>query len=80
MKTRFCILPVRRPTAFARATDVISDRATAALEWAAPPLRLVQGVGGGGEMPVAAVCINELSTAHGLGRFFLLYERSFRPA
>ena len=37
-------------------------------------LRLVQGIGVGGEMPVAAVYINELSKAQGRGRFFLLYE------
>ena len=36
-------------------------------------LRLVQGIGVGGEMPVAAVYINELSKAQGRGRFFLLY-------
>src|SRR5436190_5656992 len=40
-------------------------------------LRLIQGIGGGGEMPVAAVYINELSKAHGRGRFFLLYELIF---
>ena len=40
-------------------------------------LRLVQGVGVGGEMPVAAVYINELSKAKGRGRFFLLYEMIF---
>jgi putative MFS transporter len=40
-------------------------------------LRLVQGIGVGGEMPVAAVYINELSRAHGRGRFFLLYEMIF---
>ena len=40
-------------------------------------LRLVQGVGVGGEMPVAAVYINELSKAKGRGRFFLLYEIIF---
>jgi len=40
-------------------------------------LRLVQGVGVGGEMPVAAVYINELSRARGRGRFFLLYELIF---
>jgi putative MFS transporter len=39
--------------------------------------RLVQGVGVGGEMPVAATYINELSRAHGRGRFFLLYEMIF---
>ena len=40
-------------------------------------VRLVQGIGVGGEMPVAAVYINELSKAHGRGRFFLLYELIF---
>jgi len=40
-------------------------------------LRLVQGIGVGGEMPVAAVYINELSKAQGRGRFFLLYEIIF---
>jgi putative MFS transporter len=39
--------------------------------------RLVQGIGVGGEMPVAAAYINELSQAHGRGRFFLLYELIF---
>jgi MFS transporter, putative metabolite:H+ symporter len=39
--------------------------------------RLVQGVGVGGEMPVAAAYISELSQAHGRGRFFLLYEMIF---
>ena len=40
-------------------------------------LRLVQGIGVGGEMPVAAVYISELSKALGRGRFFLLYEMIF---
>ena len=39
--------------------------------------RFVQGIGVGGEMPVAAAYINELSRAHGRGRFFLLYEMIF---
>jgi putative MFS transporter len=39
--------------------------------------RLVQGIGIGGEMPVAAAYISELSRAHGRGRFFLLYEMIF---
>ena len=39
--------------------------------------RLVQGVGIGGEMPVAATYINEISRAHGRGRFFMLYETIF---
>jgi MFS transporter, putative metabolite:H+ symporter len=40
-------------------------------------LRLIQGIGVGGEVPVAAVYINELSRAHGRGRFFMLYEMIF---
>ena len=40
-------------------------------------MRLVQGLGVGGEMPVAAVYINELSKAQGRGRFLLLYESIF---
>jgi MFS transporter, putative metabolite:H+ symporter len=39
--------------------------------------RLVQGVGIGGEMPVAAAYISELSQARGRGRFFLAYEIVF---
>src|SRR6266700_74899 len=39
--------------------------------------RLIPGMGVGGEMPVAATYINELSRAHGRGRFFLLYEMIF---
>jgi putative MFS transporter len=39
--------------------------------------RFIQGIGVGGEMPVAATYINELSRAHGRGRFFMLYELIF---
>ncbi len=39
--------------------------------------RLIQGIGVGGEMPVAATYISELSQARGRGRFFLLYEMIF---
>ena len=39
--------------------------------------RLAQGIGIGGEMPVAAAYISELSQAQGRGRFFLLYEIIF---
>jgi MFS transporter, putative metabolite:H+ symporter len=39
--------------------------------------RFIQGIGVGGEMPVAAVYISELSKAQGRGRFFLLYEMIF---
>ena len=39
--------------------------------------RFIQGVGIGGEMPVAAAYISELSQARGRGRFFLLYEIIF---
>jgi putative MFS transporter len=40
-------------------------------------LRFIQGIGVGGEVPVAATYINELSGAHGRGRFFILYELIF---
>jgi MFS transporter, putative metabolite:H+ symporter len=36
--------------------------------------RFIQGIGVGGEMPVAATYISELSNAHGRGKYFLLYE------
>ena len=39
--------------------------------------RFIQGIGIGGEMPVAAAYISELSKAKGRGRFFLLYEMIF---
>src|SRR5207253_7962573 len=39
--------------------------------------RFVQGIGVGGEMPVAAAYISELSKAQGRGRFFMLYEMIF---
>ncbi|MDI4570255.1 MFS transporter [Bacillus altitudinis] len=39
--------------------------------------RLIQGIGVGGEVPVAASYINELSRAQGRGRFFMLYEMIF---
>src|SRR5580700_363726 len=39
--------------------------------------RTIQGIGIGGEVPVAAAYINELSKARGRGRFFLLYEIVF---
>jgi putative MFS transporter len=39
--------------------------------------RMIQGIGIGGEMPVAAAYIGELSPAHRRGRFFLLYEMIF---
>ncbi|MGA7813424.1 MFS transporter [Caballeronia sp.] len=40
-------------------------------------LRIVQGLGLGGELPVAATYINEITRAHGRGRFVLLYEIVF---
>ncbi|RZF31637.1 MFS transporter [Paraburkholderia sp. UYCP14C] len=40
-------------------------------------LRIIQGLGLGGELPVAATYINEISRAHGRGRFVLLYETVF---
>ncbi|MCY7735794.1 MFS transporter [Bacillus safensis] len=39
--------------------------------------RFIQGIGVGGEVPVAASYINELSRAQGRGRFFMLYEMIF---
>ena len=39
--------------------------------------RTVQGVGLGGEVPIAAAYINEISRARGRGRFFLMYELIF---
>lgn len=40
-------------------------------------VRFVQGIGLGGEVPIAAAYINELSRAKGRGRFFILYELIF---
>jgi putative MFS transporter len=40
-------------------------------------LRIIQGLGLGGELPVAAAYINEITKAHGRGRFVLLYEIVF---
>jgi MFS transporter, putative metabolite:H+ symporter len=40
-------------------------------------LRLVQGIGTGGEVPVASAYINEYIGSKGRGRFFLLYEVMF---
>ena len=39
--------------------------------------RFVQGIGTGGEVPVASAYINEYIGSHGRGRFFLLYEVMF---
>lgn len=40
-------------------------------------LRFIQGIGVGGEVPIAAAYINELSQAKGRGKFFILYELIF---
>jgi putative MFS transporter len=51
-----------------------------ATAWSFPALlafRFLQGIGIGGEVPVAATYISELSRAKGRGRFFLLYELIF---
>ena len=40
-------------------------------------LRGLQGLGGGGEVPVAVAYISEVSRAKGRGRFILLYELIF---
>ena len=39
--------------------------------------RFVQGIGLGGEVPVAAAYINEIARADRRGRFFILYEAAF---
>jgi putative MFS transporter len=52
----------------------------AALAWNLNSLlafRTIQGLGLGGEVPIAAAYINEISRAKGRGRFFLLYELIF---
>lgn len=51
-----------------------------ALAWDAPSLgifRFLQGIGLGGEVPIAAAYINEFAKAERRGRFFILYELSF---
>jgi MFS transporter, putative metabolite:H+ symporter len=51
-----------------------------ALAWNAPSLgifRFLQGIGLGGEVPIAAAYINEFAKAERRGRFFILYELSF---
>jgi MFS transporter, putative metabolite:H+ symporter len=51
-----------------------------AAAWNLPSLlwfRTIQGVGLGGEVPVAAAYINEISRAEGRGRFFLIYQLIF---
>ncbi|MDR5832347.1 MFS transporter [Caballeronia sp. LP006] len=45
--------------------------------WALLAFRFLQGIGVGGEVPVAAAYINELSQAHRRGKFFMLYEMIF---
>src|SRR5215469_771004 len=39
--------------------------------------RVIQGIGIGGEIPVAATYINEIAHSKTRGRFFLLYEAAF---
>ncbi|MFD4022176.1 MFS transporter [Streptomyces sp. NPDC058576] len=39
--------------------------------------RTLQGIGLGGQVPIAAVYISEITKAHGRGRFVLLYELVF---
>jgi MFS transporter, putative metabolite:H+ symporter len=51
-----------------------------ALAWDATSLgifRFLQGIGLGGEVPIAAAYINEFAKAERRGRFFILYELSF---
>jgi putative MFS transporter len=40
-------------------------------------MRFVQGIGLGGEVPIAATYINEIANSHKRGRFFLVYECVF---
>jgi MFS transporter, putative metabolite:H+ symporter len=72
---------VGRVRSAAAATTLMSVMSLACAAAAGPAsllaLRFVQGIGVGGEMPVAAVYMNELSKAHGRGRFLLLYELIF---
>lgn len=51
--------------------------AFAASYWQLVAIRFVQGVGLGGEVPIAATYINEIARSHNRGRFFLLYENVF---
>lgn len=68
-----------RPAAFATLIMAIGSLACALTGnfWQMYVCRVFQGIGVGGEMPVAATYINELSRAHGRGRFFLAYELIF---
>jgi MFS transporter, putative metabolite:H+ symporter len=42
--------------------------------WSLVALRFLQGLGLGGEIPVAATFVSEISRSHGRGRFVLLYQ------
>lgn len=55
--------------------DVACILATGALMMMA--FRFIQGVGTGGEVPVASAYINEYISSKGRGKFFLLYEVMF---
>ena len=70
-----------RPRVAAAATAIMSVMAIgcalAGNFWALFACRLVQGIGVGGEMPVAATYISELSLPAQRGRFFMLYEMIF---
>jgi MFS transporter, putative metabolite:H+ symporter len=68
-----------RPAAYATLIMAVGSFACALTGnfWQLFICRFLQGIGVGGEMPVAATYINELSRAHGRGRFFLLYELIF---
>lgn len=45
--------------------------------WSLVGLRFIEGLGLGGEVPVAAAYISEMARAKGRGTFFLLYETIF---
>jgi putative MFS transporter len=70
-----------RPRVAAAATAIMSVMsigcALAGNFWALFACRVVQGIGVGGEMPVAATYISELSLPAHRGRFFMLYEMIF---
>jgi putative MFS transporter len=69
-----------RMTAMIWSIALFSVSLVCALAWDYNSLlafRTIQGIGLGGEVPVAAVFISELAKARGRGRFVLLYELVF---
>src|SRR4029453_3257981 len=68
-----------RPAAYATLIMAVGSLACALTGnfWQMFVCRVFQGIGVGGEMPVAATYINELPRARGRGRVFLAYEHIF---